>query len=118
MLGYYGEGNGLARAVITLGNSEESTNPDSTTPSTAQGSYQYATSLTLTASVEIVNETDYDDIVIASHYSDKTMYTENTDGTTTTNVMVTVDSKIAVGIAYCTNWVAGTVKVNGSLVKK
>ena len=118
MLGYMSQGNGLARAVITLGNSEESTDPDSTTPSTAQGSYQYATSLTLTNSVEIVNETEYADVVIASHYSDTTMYTKNTDGTTTTNVMVTVDSKIAISIDYVENWVAGTVKVNGSLVKK
>lgn len=104
MLGYYAQGNGVARAAITIGNSNET-------------AYQYTSSLTLTNSVEIVNETKYADVVIASHYSDTTMGVADPQ-TTPLNVMVTVDSKIAISIDYVENWVAGTVKVNGSLVKK
>ena len=111
MAGLWKTGIAVSRAVITIGN-------NSTT------SYQYKTNVTLGEDVVLVNETldaanvadRMPTVVIASYFAEDTYKDEA--GKTQVMVTVTAEEEVLGTPAYCSNWIAGTVEVNGKVVTK
>ena len=110
MAGLWQTGIGVSRAVITIGN-------NSTT------SYQYKTNVTLGENVVLVNETldaanvaDRMPTVVIASYFDGDTY--KVDGKVQVMVNVTAEEEVLGTPEYCSNWIAGTVKVNGKVVTK
>lgn len=102
LAGLWATGNGVPRAVITVGNSNTS-------------AYQYTSKLTVSASVEVNNATSYPNLVIGSYYGDTLAKPE---GTAAVCVTVTVPTTNVWTPTYCSNMISGTVSFNGSVVNK
>ena len=111
MAGLWQTGIGVSRAVITIGN-------NSTT------SYQYKTNVTLDENVQLINETldaanvadRMPTVVIASYFAENTYKDEA--GKVQVMVNVTAEEEVLGTPEYCSNWIAGTVKVNDKVVTK
>ena len=97
--GLWATGNGVPRAVITVGNSNTS-------------AYQYTSKLTVSASVEVNNETSFPNLVIGSYYGSSLAEAEQP------TVTVSVPSTNVWTPVYCSNFQSGTISFNGSVVNK
>ena len=96
MAGIWETGNEIPQGVIVMGNS-------------CTTAYQYEASVDVTKDVVFTNNTSMPNIVIGSYYSDSLME----------DVVVTLKAAANLtGISYCSNWVEGTVNVNGTVVTK
>ena len=115
--GLWGTGLNVPKAVITIGNS----NVKYDSEENKTGGYQYATTLTLKDDVVLINETEDNEdaapkLVIGSYFNEDAW--KDTDGTAKVMVTVTADDEVIGTPAYCSNWIAGTVNVNGTVVTK
>ena len=97
--GLWATGNGVPRAVITVGNSNTS-------------AYQYTSKLTVSASVEVNNETSFPNLVIGSYYGSSLAEAEQP------TVTVSVPSTNVWTPVYCSNFQSGTISFNGVVVNK
>lgn len=102
MAGLWDQGNGVPRAVVTVGNSHGT-------------AYQYPATFSATASVEVNNATSYPNLVIGSYYGDTLAKPE---GTAAVCVTVTVPTTNVWTPTYCSNVISGTVSFNGVVVNK
>ena len=100
LAGLWDQGNGVPRAVITVGNSNTS-------------AYQYTSKLTVTASVEVNNETSFPNLVIGSYYGSGLSVPANS-----TAVTVVVPGTNVWTPTYCSNYQSGTITFNGAVVNK
>ena len=101
MAGIWETGNEIPQAVLVMGNNHTT-------------DYQYTTSVDVTKDVTFTNTTSMPNIVIGSYYGSDIMGSEG-------NYKVAVTLKTPAGfngISYCSNWVEGTVEVNGTKVTK
>ena len=98
--GLWATGNGVPRAVITVGNSNTS-------------AYQYTSKLTVSASVEVNNETSFPNLVIGSYYGEGLIVPEDS-----TAVTVDVPGTNVWTPTYCKNVQSGTITFNGAVVNK
>ena len=101
LAGLWATGNGVPRAVITVGNSNTS-------------AYQYTSKLTVSASVEVNNETSFPNLVIGSYYGDDLA---KPAGTAAVCVTVNVPTTNVWTPKYCSNVISGTVSFNGTVNK-
>lgn len=97
LAGLWATGNGVPRAVITVGNSNTS-------------AYQYTSKLTVSASVEVNNETSFPNLVIGSYYGSSLAEAEQP------TVTVSVPSTNVWTPVYCSNIQSGTISFNDKLV--
>ena len=100
MAGLWDQGNGVPRAVVTVGNSHGT-------------SYQYKATFSATASVEVNNATSYPNLVIGSYYGDTLAKPE---GTAAVCVTVTVPTTNVWPPTYCSTVLSGTVSFYGAVV--
>ena len=101
LAGIWDQGNELPQGVLVMGNSNTT-------------AYKYTTFVDVTKDVEFTNQTSMPNIVIGSYHSAEIMGSEG-------NYKVAVTLKTPAGftgISYCSNWVEGTVEVNGTKVTK
>ena len=102
LAGIWDQGNELPQGVLVMGNSNTT-------------AYKYTTYVDVTKDVTFTNNTSMPNIVIGSYHSADIM------GDETSGYKVAVTLKTAAGftgISYCSNWVEGTVEVNGTKVTK
>ncbi len=102
LAGIWDQGNELPQGVLVMGNSNTT-------------AYKYTTSVDVTKDVTFTNNTSMPNIVIGSYHSAEIMGNAD-DGY---KVAVTLKTPAGfTGISYCSNWVEGTVNVNGKVVTK
>ena len=102
LAGIWDQGNELPQGVLVMGNSNTT-------------AYKYTTYVDVTKDVTFTNTTSMPNIVIGSYHSAEIM------GDADAGYKVAVTLKAAAdltGITYCSNWVEGTVEVNGKVVTK
>ena len=101
MAGIWDQGNELPQGVLVMGNSNTT-------------AYKYTTSVDVTKDVEFTNQTSMPNIVIGSYHSAEIM---GNAGDYKEAVWLKTAAGFT-GISYCSNWVEGTVEVNGTKVTK